>query len=279
MTYIPVQAPAPRKKTEKEKNTLKIIGIIFLCLLVPVVLLAVMSAFIESEPEAIDAPGAFSDITYERIKDANTHDESFKSFVGRRVQWPAEISKADCTESDCDIELKAYGESQLSPSIFAELDTASWEALRIGNQSVINHVVITGVIGEIESAMFDPDVMLFDAEISTEGTDVYTRYFYRQANLLWSELIELRNKAGFHREGYTINTEGGNWNEDRKTLLKLWRELSIITPLQRYEYGFEEALLNMSYIGRDWYRNEGQNTKNGTAPKIKQIEAELKRYK
>jgi len=114
----------------------------------------------------------------------------------------------------------------------------------------------------------------------------YVQKSYQQANKLWKELKEMRNDSNFHKHGYALCCKLGKWNVRRRDLLMQWRDyLKTLTTKSKYTndgteiYNLTTALLSMKYIGRDWYRNNGRNTKKDTTDLIKEVEQILLSYK
>ena len=108
----------------------------------------------------------------------------------------------------------------------------------------------------------------------------YVKESYQKAAVLWKELKAMRNNPDFHDYGYSLVSNSGKWNARRKNLKEEWSAYIMTLSIRlRFEYDLTTALLNMKYIGRDWYRNKGKNTKKDTEELIKEVEHILSRDK
>ena len=114
----------------------------------------------------------------------------------------------------------------------------------------------------------------------------YVQNSYQEVDVLWKELKALRYTPDFHANGFALCCKSGQWNVRRKELLEKWRKFQSTIPLKNQfnsdseeVYPLTKALLNMKYIGRDWYRNTGKNTKKDTGKLILEVDTILSVFK
>ncbi len=86
---------------------------------------------------------------------------------------------------------------------------------------------------------------------------------FKEAKKLWSELKAMRHDEEFINLGYSLKGKGGKWEKRRALLNSKWDAYLETLPLaERFSNDLTSAIYYMKSIGKEWWKNNGQDTKS-----------------